>query len=167
MSTLAIQQDLARSQSNTLTIELNSVYSGVMRATTKGGELFTSGFNLTPARLAVIAILHRNVDRPLTVGEIAAGLHVSSTNISRRLDGLVEAGWVQRDKNPCDGRSIFITLTEQGKKDAEAIMPVIYQRLDELWSCFSDEDKQGLLGLLARFLDHLQGFPGVEPLSDK
>ena len=150
-----------------LTLELNSVYVGIARATAKGGEAFTGGFNLTPARVAVISILYRNPDRPMTVGEIAAGLHVSSTNISRRLDGLEKSGWVQRQKNPGDGRSIFITLTQRGRQDADGIMPIIYERLEKVWSCYSRSEKQELLQLLKRFLDHVQNFPGVEAMSGK
>jgi MarR family 2-MHQ and catechol resistance regulon transcriptional repressor len=150
-----------------VTLELNSVFVGIMRATTKGGEAFTAGFALTPARVAVISILHRHPDRPLTVGEIATGLHVSSTNISRRLDGLERAGWVQRERNPEDGRSIYVSLTDHGRRQAEAIMPVIYRRLDEVWSVFNPEEKRSLLGYLDRFLEHIQSSPNLGPMSGK
>jgi MarR family transcriptional regulator, 2-MHQ and catechol-resistance regulon repressor len=148
--------------SDDVTLELNSVFVGIMRTTNKRGEAFTAGFSLTPARVAVISILYR-FDRPLTVGEIATGLHVSSTNISRRLDGLERSGWVQRERNPGDGRSIYVSLTDWGRSQADAIMPVIYHRLNNVWSCFDYEEKKHLVTLLNRFFDHLQTSPDLAP----
>jgi MarR family 2-MHQ and catechol resistance regulon transcriptional repressor len=151
-----------------LTLELNSVFIGVSRAATKNVEIRLSRLDLTPARVAVISILHRNPAQRLTVGEIAAGLHVSSTNISRRLDGLERTGWVQRERNPDDGRSIYIRLTDQGRRKADAILPGIYRSMNEAWSCFSNTDKQELLKLLDRMMKHLQARAAiVEPLGAK
>jgi DNA-binding MarR family transcriptional regulator len=150
------------------TLELNSVFVAIMRATSRRGEAFTASFDLTPARVAVISILHRNPDRPLTVGEIAAGLHVSSTNISRRLDGLQKDGWIRRDPNPADARSIFVRLTDDGRRQAGEIMPAIYNRLNIVWSCFDEKDKSQVLAYLNRFLDHLHSSPSlVSPTDDQ
>ena len=150
------------------TLELNSVFVAIMRATSRRGEAFTASFDLTPARVAVLSILHRNPDRPLTVGEIAAGLHVSSTNISRRLDGLQKDGWIRRDPNPADARSIFVRLTDDGRRQAGEIMPAIYNRLNIVWSCFDEKDKSQVLAYLSRFLDHLHTSPSlVSPADDQ
>ena len=138
-----------------------------MRATTKRGEAFTAGFSLTPARVAVISILHRNGGRPLTVGEIAAGLHVSSTNISRRLEGLQKSGWVRREPNPEDGRSIRVSLTDNGRRQADEIMPAIYRRLNTVWSCFNEDERARLLGYLNRFLEHIQSSQSLNSMSGK
>ncbi|HEX5369460.1 MAG TPA: MarR family transcriptional regulator [Dehalococcoidia bacterium] len=143
-------------EADDLTLELNSVFVGITRATSKGGDAFTSTFDLTPARVAVISALYRHPDTRLTVGEIATMLHVSSTNISRRLDGLERDGWVQRDRNPDDGRSIYISLTPAGMHRAEQIMPAIFRRVHNVWSCYSEDEKQLLLDYLSRFLTHVQ-----------
>jgi DNA-binding MarR family transcriptional regulator len=150
-----------------LTLELNSNFFAAVRATSKSSEAFMSGFDLTPARVAVISVLHRQPDKRLTVGEIAAGLHVSSTNISRRLDGLEKSEWVQRDRNPDDGRSIYISLTPVGIERAEAVLPRIYRRLNEVWSCFDDDEKEQLAGLMGRFLEHIQGIQPMAPIGGK
>ena len=146
-----------------LTIELNSVFVGIMRATTKNGEAYTSTLGLTPARVAVISALYRHPDMRLTVGEIATMLHVSSTNISRRLDGLERDGWVQRDRNPDDGRSIYISLTKDGRRKAERIMPGIYRRMSHVWSLYADDEKRLLLDYLSRLLTHVQTSPQLQP----
>jgi DNA-binding MarR family transcriptional regulator len=143
------------------TLELNSVFVAIMRATTKRGEAFSASFDLTPARVAVISILHRNPGRPLTVGEIATGLHVSSTNISRRLDGLQKDGWIRREPNPADARSIYVRLTDEGRRQADDVMPAIYRRLNVVWSCFDDGDKREVLAYLNRFLEHLHSSPSL------
>ena len=150
-----------------VTLELNSNFFAAVRATSKSSEAFMSEFDLTSARVAVISVLHRQPDKRLTVGEIAAGLHVSSTNISRRLDGLEKAGWVQRDRNPDDGRSIYISLTPMGIEKAEAILPRIYRRLNQVWGCFTPEEKDQLAGLMGRFLEHIQSNQPLQPLGGK
>ncbi|HEX5141445.1 MAG TPA: MarR family transcriptional regulator [Dehalococcoidia bacterium] len=149
------------------TLDLNSAFFAAVRATSKSSESYMAGLNLTSARVAVISILHRQPDKRLTVGEIAMGLHVSSTNISRRLDGLEKAGWVQRERNPEDGRSIYISLTPVGTEKAEAILPAIYRRLNDIWSCFDSNEKEELTGLLNRFLEHLHTVQSVSPLGGK
>ena len=153
---------------NATTLELNSVFVAILRATSRRGEAFTATFDLTPARVAVISILHRNADHPLTVGEIATGLHVSSTNISRRLDGLQKDGWIRREPNPADARSIYVRLTDEGRRQADEIMPAIYRRLNVVWSCFDEKDKSEVLAYLNRFLDHLYSSPSlVSPTDDQ
>ena len=150
-----------------VTIELNSNFFAAVRATSKSSEAFMSAFDLTPARVAVISVLHRQPDKRLTVGEIAGLLHVSSTNISRRLDGLEKAGWVQRDRNPDDGRSIYISLTPVGIEKAEAILPRMYRRMNEVWGCFSADEKGQLADLMGRFLEHIQRSQGFTAMSGK
>jgi DNA-binding MarR family transcriptional regulator len=149
------------------TIAVNSNFFAAVRATNRSSETFMSAFDLTPARVAVISVLHRQADKRLTVGEIAIALHVSSTNISRRLDGLEKAGWVQRDRNPDDGRSIYISLTPVGIERAEAILPRIYRRMNEVWSCFSTEEKEQLADLMGRFIEHMQDVSPLTPMSGK
>jgi DNA-binding MarR family transcriptional regulator len=157
------QSSRSKDEADDLTLELNSVFVAIMRATTKGGEAFTSGFDLTPARVAVISTLYRQPAMRLTVGEIAARLHVSSTNVSRRLDGLERDGWVQRDRNPDDGRSIYISLTQYGRQQAGQIMPAIYRRVQDVWACYTPEEKKALLGSLSRFLEHVLTSPALQP----
>ncbi len=153
-------------EADDLTLELNSVFVGITRATTKSGEAYTSTFDLTPARVAVISALYRHPDMRLTVGEIATMLHVSSTNISRRLDGLERDGWVQRDRNPDDGRSIYISLTPQGLHRAEQVMPALYRRVSHVWSVYSEDEKRLLLDYLSRFLTHVQTSPLLHPAGE-
>lgn len=150
--------------SDDVTLLLNNVFIGIMRTTNRRSEAFASEYALTPARVGVVSALYRN-NEPLTVGEIAAKLHVSSTNISRRLDGLEQAGWIQRKRNPGDGRSIYVSLTDYGRSQADAIMPVFFNRLNNVWGCFDLEQKQQLTALLSRFLDHLLTAPQLGPLS--
>ena len=138
---------------------LNSLFVGIMRTTMKRAEAFAGTLDLTPARVAVVSILHRTPERRLTVGEIAAGLHVSSTNISRRLDGLEADGWVRREPNPADARSVYVTLTEEGLQRANEAMPAIYRRMNVVWSCFSAKEKSDLIDYLGRFLEHVQTAP--------
>lgn len=150
-----------------LTLELNSVFHGLARTSNKAVQASLARLGLTPARVAVISILHRHPDRKLTVGEIATGLHVSSTNISRRLDGLERTGWVRRERNPDDGRSIYIALTEQGRERADAVLPGIYRGMNDAWSIFSESEKRELLRLLNRMLERTRSRGPLPPLAGK
>jgi DNA-binding MarR family transcriptional regulator len=58
----------------------------------------------------------RRAGRPLTPTELLDELSITMAAITKRIDRLVESGHVQRDRDPDDGRSVRIELTERGRR---------------------------------------------------
>jgi DNA-binding MarR family transcriptional regulator len=67
---------------------------------------------LTPERIELMALLEREGE--LTAGELAKELRVSRPAITRMLKGLEEDGFIRRETNQLDGRSINTRLTSTG-----------------------------------------------------
>jgi DNA-binding MarR family transcriptional regulator len=55
--------------------------------------------------------------------DLAAALHLSPSGITRRIDGLVKAGWVERQRCPTDRRGLNAVLTDLGAKKLEECAP--------------------------------------------
>lgn len=66
---------------------------------------------MAPHQFSVMARLDRTALTPRELAEIEC---VSAPSMSRTVASLVERGLVTRQADPCDGRQVFISLSEQG-----------------------------------------------------
>ncbi|MBY0564170.1 MAG: MarR family transcriptional regulator [Hyphomonadaceae bacterium] len=69
--------------------------------------------DLTARQLAVLMTV-RLQPGPHTVRGLAAALNVGKPAITRALDTLGRLGFVQRRRDPKDGRNVFVERTEKG-----------------------------------------------------
>lgn len=69
--------------------------------------------DLTARQLAVLMTV-RLQPAPHTVRGLAAALNVGKPAITRALDTLTRLGFVQRRRDPKDGRNVFVERTELG-----------------------------------------------------
>jgi DNA-binding MarR family transcriptional regulator len=69
--------------------------------------------DLTARQLAVLMTV-RLQPAPHTVRGLAAALNVGKPAITRALDTLTRLGFVQRRRDPKDGRNVFVERTERG-----------------------------------------------------
>lgn len=69
--------------------------------------------DLTARQLAVLMTV-RLQPAPHTVRGLAAALNVGKPAITRALDTLSRLGFVQRRRDPKDGRNVFVERTEKG-----------------------------------------------------
>lgn len=56
------------------------------------------------------------------VSSLAAKTRVTKSAMTRLVDGLEARGWVARDKGPNDGRRVVVSLTAEGKKEAQRLL---------------------------------------------
>ncbi len=74
-----------------------------------------SAFGLNAANFDVLATLRRSgPPYALSPSALIASTMVTSGTMTNRIDRLKDAGLVERRKNPLDGRSFVIALTEKG-----------------------------------------------------
>lgn len=71
-----------------------------------------NGVDLTPRQLCVLWNCN---ERSQTVRELAERLNISKPAISRAADRLEESGFIERDDDPKDRRSVLLSLTAAGK----------------------------------------------------
>ncbi len=82
----------------------------------KVGTRFVGEFGVTTQQWAVLGALSGPKARAhgVTVKELLGFLLVSRQNLTPVLDRLEDRGWIERVKDPADGRSRRIRLTRQG-----------------------------------------------------
>ena len=96
-----------------------------------------SGFGIDGGDYGVLVNLSEAPDQRLRMCDLAARLHLSPSGLTRRLDGLVTAGYVAREPSEHDRRVTLAVLTEAGRATLEAAAPV------------------HVAGVRAHFVDHL------------
>jgi DNA-binding MarR family transcriptional regulator len=72
---------------------------------------------ITPTRLSALAALEKHPDG-LRSGDLAARMGVSAASMTRLVDIMLEAGWVERERDPEDQRAWLLRLAAAG---AEAL----------------------------------------------
>lgn len=73
-----------------------------------------SGRRLTAQQASVLD--HLEDGTPRRVGELAAHMDVTEATMSIHLSRLQKGGYIVRQRNPKDGRSVLLRLTAKGKR---------------------------------------------------
>jgi len=97
----------------------------------------------------VLASLRR-AGRPyrLTPTELSKALMVTSGGMTKRLTALEGRGLIRRQPDPNDGRSTTVSLTREGKRLVEAILPEHVANEQRLLGELSKKERAELAGLL-------------------
>lgn len=94
------------------------------------GDLLTALENdLAPTGLTlgdyqVFVYLSANDDDSMKMCDLAEILQLSPSGLTRRLDGLVKAGWVERRPSDVDRRVMHAVLTDAGRAQLEYAAPI-------------------------------------------
>src|SRR4029079_4605226 len=83
-----------------------------------------TGFGIDGGDYGVLVNLSEAPDQRLRMCDLAAKLHLSPSGLTRRLDGLVKAGYVARQPSEQDRRVTLAVLTDAGRATLEAAAPV-------------------------------------------
>lgn len=86
-------------------------------------ELVTES-GMTLAEYEVLSYLSDSVEGRLRMAELAQGVVVSRSGLTRRVDGLVAAGLVRRSACTSDRRGTYAELTQEGWRRLEQAAPV-------------------------------------------
>jgi DNA-binding MarR family transcriptional regulator len=71
-----------------------------------------AGDDISDGQFSVLALLFR--EGPRTLGELAEAEHVTPPSMNRRVNSLVDAGFVTREAAPDDGRKVVLRVTDAG-----------------------------------------------------
>ncbi|HLS01201.1 MAG TPA: MarR family transcriptional regulator [Beutenbergiaceae bacterium] len=86
----------------------------------------------------------------LTPGKLLAETLVTSGTMTNRINRLARAGYVQRAKDPSDGRVVLVRLTAEGKAVVDAALADLLDWEAELLEGLDDSAQAKLAGLLRR-----------------
>lgn len=106
-------------------------------------------FDLAPAQ--AMALNELQVDRPLSMRELATRLRCDPSNITGLVDRLEARGLVHRQAHPQDRRIKYLVLTPAGQELRERLMARIFAA-PECLGCLGEHDRRTLHQLLSRIL---------------
>ena len=118
----------------------------------KNGTQRVSEVGATTQQWAVLGALARSKvhDKGMTVKELIEFLMVSRQNLTAVLDRLEDRGWIERTKDPEDGRSRIIRMTETGDGVWTRMQDTIRRFYGEALSGFSGAEVDMLVDMLSR-----------------
>jgi len=100
------------------------------------------------ARLSVLQCLAR--PQQLHPSDIASALEVSPSLVTRHVQGLEEAGFVEVTQDPADHRSCVVALTTRGHEELERLQQVGVARFESFVATWDASDVVSFTGLLER-----------------
>jgi DNA-binding MarR family transcriptional regulator len=75
---------------------------------------------ITPTRLAALTALARH-DRGCRQGDLAVEMGISAASMTRLVDILIDANWVQRQRDQSDARAFVVRLSDHGRHTLEGL----------------------------------------------
>jgi len=126
-----------------------------------------SSHGLTINDYEVLLHLSRAPDRRLKRVELAQGVLLTPSGITRLLEGLERAGWVEKAACACDARVTYAVLTDAGREKLREAASSHVSDVDRLFAGHFDEDELGVLaGLLSRLDRDADGGDSCEPPAE-
>jgi DNA-binding MarR family transcriptional regulator len=110
-----------------------------------------SQHGLTLSDYDVLVQLYYAPERRMRRIDIARLVLLTPSGITRLLDGLERAGWVEKVRCDSDARVVYAALTEEGARKCEEARDTHVADIDELFgSRFTGEERTALAELLGR-----------------
>ena len=128
-------------------------------------DLYQAGSGLSLPEARCIAAIGSQPEQ-LTVMQLAFETNLDKAQVSRTAKLLVERGLVSKLPCPEDGRCVQLTLTAQGRRCCEQVMPLIQQRNQELLRCLSGSEQDTLLDMFDRMLEQARQQIRADRLGD-
>ncbi|MEU5880751.1 MarR family transcriptional regulator [Spirillospora sp. NPDC047279] len=122
------------------------------RAKQHGRTVAAAGVPVDRAAVPVLRLL-ADEDGPLRPGEVAARLAVEAPHVTRMVQRLEKAGYVERVPDPDDRRAHRVRLTDAGRDAVDCLRAVGRQWMDEALAGWSGEDRRRLAELVHRMVD--------------
>ncbi|MGZ3584967.1 MAG: MarR family winged helix-turn-helix transcriptional regulator [Ktedonobacterales bacterium] len=130
------------------------------------GERFAAELGASLVELDLLAELAHAPDRRLRMSEISHRLTISTTSVTRVVDGLEARGYAKRVLSQGDRRVVYAELTDQGAELLERAHPVSGPALEEcLGRFFTTAEMVEMRALLRKVLDEACG-DSTEPAED-
>lgn len=94
-------------------------------------------------------------DASMTQRDLARQAQVEQPTMASTLSRMERDGLIVKTPNPADGRSELVSLSELGRSKFAALRACATRVNGRATAGFTDEERQALLGLLARLVDNL------------
>ena len=99
------------------------------------------------------ALLELSRGSALTQQDLADALGLRKSTVSRMVGNLVERGWVERSRSPCDGRAWTLTLTASGEDAAASLAEARRAKMDRILARLPEKERDGVITALATLIE--------------
>lgn len=119
-------------------------------------EADVAAHGITMGDYTVLVFLSEAPDHRLRMCDLAASLRLSPSGLTRRLDGMVKSGWVDRSACSADRRVMYAHLTDVGFAKMNAAAPDHVESVRRhFFEPLGAEGVQQLSELFGRIRQHL------------
>jgi DNA-binding MarR family transcriptional regulator len=118
---------------------------------------------ITPARANALIVLF-NARRPIQARQLADELGVSEVTVSRMLKKMESDGWIERARDPRDGRAMLVQPTSAARAQFNRLVQVSNAVLDDVFGVLDQEKQRSLAQMVGQVQDGLQAC--VSPGND-
>lgn len=126
---------------------------------------------LSVSEVHLIESVHHGEDRSRTVSEIAQDLRLAVPTVTVAVNKLVKKGYLRKDRNSEDGRSVRISLTREGEKIYRLHWFIHLKMVKAAAEEMNDAEKEALLAgvrhLDAFFKTKMAKYGGMNELSNR
>ena len=129
-------------------------------------EAMLRNYNLTIQAWRTLGILFFNQDHAAPLHIISQMLGVTRPHVTGVIDTLEQDGLVERIAHPADRRVTLAHLTEKGAERMIEVSPHYNVLIADLFSPFSEEEREQLLALLYRLRHHLADKDSANPCAE-
>jgi DNA-binding MarR family transcriptional regulator len=126
---------------------------GFLLAMTKGGAEAFCAEALAPVGLHVRQfglLTTLATEGPRSQQELADWVRMDRTTMVAFVDGLEEAGYVRRERNPADRRAYLLQLTPEGRKAQKQALRLMQEAEDRFLVELDDFERAQLIELLGK-----------------
>ncbi len=105
---------------------------------------------LTPAQERALRVVARAGSDGIRMGELAGRMSVVPRSATGVVDGLEEAGLVERVPDPASRRSVLVRLTPGGRRVQDDMAAARLSAAEDLLGALDDEERAQLASLLGK-----------------
>lgn len=91
--------------------------------------------------------------KQITAGDLASSLQISSSSLTQLTDRMIYAKLISRVHSKTDRRSIYLTLTDSGKKHLKKTMKSIEGETSKILAPMSENDLKKVISIFNNILE--------------
>lgn len=102
-------------------------------------------------RAAYLLLNRLDLEGPMGVKALAAGMGIDSSTVTRQVAPLVDTGLVKRTSHPEDGRAVVLELSVRGLNRLEEVRSSRRELMSQVTDGWTEEERDSFCTLLTRF----------------
>ncbi|THA65327.1 MarR family transcriptional regulator [Streptomyces sp. A0958] len=102
-------------------------------------------------RAAYLLLNRLDLEGPMGVKALAAGMGIDSSTVTRQVAPLVDTGLVKRTSHPEDGRAVVLQLSPRGHARLDEVRASRRELMTQVTNGWSEEERDTFCALLTRF----------------